>query len=138
MWARNSLLSLCIAAVLPLLGCDRSGGTGESGKLRVVATTTMIGDLVQRIGGERVELKVIMGPGVDPHTFKPAPADFAELSRARLAFYNGLHLEGKMVETFEHKLAEGKTKKDAIRSLKRHISNAVYRQLLSDADRSKR
>jgi transposase len=46
------------------------------------------------------------------------------------------HSEGRAY--FERKLAEGKTKKDAIRSLKRHISNAVYRQLLIDADRSKR
>jgi transposase len=39
---------------------------------------------------------------------------------------------------FERKLAEGRTKKDAVRSLKRHISNAVYRQLHTDAERAKR
>jgi transposase len=46
------------------------------------------------------------------------------------------HSDGRAY--FDRKLAEGKTKKDAIRSLKRHISNAVYRQLLIDADRSSR
>jgi transposase len=46
------------------------------------------------------------------------------------------HSDGRAY--FERKLAEGKTKKDAIRSLKRHLSNAVYRQLLIDAARSKR
>ncbi len=46
------------------------------------------------------------------------------------------HSDGRAY--FDHKLAKGKTNKDAIRSLKRHISNAVYRQLLSDADRSDR
>ena len=45
------------------------------------------------------------------------------------------HAEGRAC--FERKLTEGKTKKDAIRSLKRHISNAVYRQLLIDVDRAK-
>src|SRR5688572_33074266 len=105
----NSVFLLSIVALLlPTTGCDRSGGTsaGEGGKLRVVATTTMIADLVQRIGGDRVDLKVIMGPGVDPHTFKPAPGDIAELRRADLVFYNGLHLEGKMVQTFEENLKD--------------------------------
>src|SRR5687767_10525916 len=102
---------LCVALIASLaLSCDRGEAetsSGEGGnKMRVVATTTMIGDLVTRIGGDRVDVKVIMGAGVDPHTFKPSPADFAELARAKLAFYNGLHLEGKMVETFEHKLKD--------------------------------
>src|SRR5688500_17372571 len=99
----------CVGLLASLaLSCDRGAAetSGDGGKLRVVATTTMIGDLVTRIGGDRVDLKVIMGAGVDPHTFKPSPADFAELARADLAFYNGLHLEGKMVETFEHKLKD--------------------------------
>jgi manganese/zinc/iron transport system substrate-binding protein len=104
-----------LAALMGLLagaGCDAgtSGSGSPSGggakKLRVVATTTMIGDLVSRIGGDRVELTVIMGAGVDPHTFKPAPADFANLAKADVAFYNGLHLEGKMVETFEGTLKD--------------------------------
>lgn len=98
----------CLAAISALVGCDSETASTESPggakKLRVVATTTVIGDLVRRIGGDRVELTVIMGPGVDPHTFKPAPADFATLAKADLAFYNGLHLEGKMVETFEGNL----------------------------------
>ena len=45
------------------------------------------------------------------------------------------HSEGRAY--FERKLAEGKTKKEAVRSLKRHISNAVYRQLVTDAERAK-
>lgn len=102
---------LAAAGAVGVTGCDSAGGsggsTGGSGdKLRVVATTTMIGDLVRRIGGDRVDLKVIMGAGVDPHTFKPSPSDFADLARAQLVFYNGLHLEGKMVETFEEKLKD--------------------------------
>jgi manganese/zinc/iron transport system substrate-binding protein len=72
-----------------------------SGKPIVVATTTMIGDLVARIGGDRVETRVLMPPGTDPHTFKPAPADIGQLRGADLVFYNGLHLEGTMVDLFE-------------------------------------
>jgi transposase len=44
------------------------------------------------------------------------------------------HAEGRAY--YERRLAEGKTKKDAVRSLKRHISNAVYRQLVTDAERA--
>ena len=114
---RSTVLSVGLLAVaLVTGGCDNasSGGgagpatgpSGSGGKLRVAATTTMVGDLVRRVGGDRVDLKVIMGPGVDPHTFKPAPGDIAELRRADLVFYNGLHLEGKMVQTFEDNLKD--------------------------------
>jgi manganese/zinc/iron transport system substrate-binding protein len=109
--ARASVIACALFAVVGSLssaGCDPAGGTSANpgGKIPVVATTSMIGDLVARVGGDRVELTVVMGAGVDPHTFKPSPADFAHLARARVAFYNGLHLEGKMVETFEHKLKD--------------------------------
>ncbi len=88
-----------------LVGCDRpSDAAAGEGRLRVVATTTMIGDLVRQIGAERVDLKVIMGPGVDPHTYKPSTSDLGEMSRASLVVYNGLHLEGKMTEDLERKL----------------------------------
>jgi manganese/zinc/iron transport system substrate-binding protein len=73
---------------------------------RVVATTTMIGDLVRQIGGEHVRLVVIMGPGVDPHMYRPRPSDLAEIRRAERVFYNGFHLEGRMVELLERQLGE--------------------------------
>lgn len=96
------VLTLSLAGLVA--GCDSgaagSGGT-SAGKPDVVATTTMIGDLVRDIGKDDVSLKVIIGPGVDPHTFKPSPADVANLKRANVVFYNGLHLEGKMVELLE-------------------------------------
>lgn len=106
---RALLLGACAwVAVLAAAGCDGSGAdTAEQGeKVNVVATTTMVGDLVSRIGGDRIELTVLMGAGVDPHTFKPSPSDFAALAKADLVFYNGLHLEGKMVDTFEGKLKD--------------------------------
>jgi manganese/zinc/iron transport system substrate-binding protein len=64
----------------------------------------MIGDLAARIGGDDVELVTIMPAGVDPHTYKPSTADLGRISRADLVFYNGLHLEGKMVELFEDQM----------------------------------
>ncbi len=70
-------------------------------KLRVVTTVTMVGDLVKQIGGSRVEVQELMGPGVDPHLYKATAADIAKLQRAEVIFYNGLMLEGKMQELFD-------------------------------------
>jgi manganese/zinc/iron transport system substrate-binding protein len=84
-----------------LVGCGAASTSDRTEAPKVVATTTMIGDLVRAIGGDAVQLKVMIGPGLDPHTFKPSPVDVADLKRADLVFYNGLHLEGTMVEMLE-------------------------------------
>lgn len=81
-----------------LLGCAKAPEPAASGKLRVVATTGMIGDLAARVGGERVEVAALMGPGVDPHLFKASESDVRRLAEADLILYNGLHLEGKMAD----------------------------------------
>jgi manganese/zinc/iron transport system substrate-binding protein len=97
------LLVLCALA----LGCDTGGAaTTAARKPRVVATTTIIGDLARRIGGDAIDLVVVMPAGVDPHTYKPSTEDMGSLSRASLVLYNGLHLEGKMVDLFERELKD--------------------------------
>lgn len=74
----------------------------------VLATTGMIGDLVREIGGDRIRLEVLMGPGVDPHLYKATRDDIARLLRADLVFYNGLLLEGKMADAFVRVARSGK------------------------------
>jgi len=64
--------------------------------LQVTTTTTMITDAVQRIGGARVEVTGLMGPGVDPHLFKASARDVRTFRNADVIFYGGLELEGKM------------------------------------------
>jgi manganese/zinc/iron transport system substrate-binding protein len=95
-----------LAGVLSIGGCDDVAPQKSDGRPHVVATTTMIGDLVKQIAGDRVHLTVIMPPGVDPHTFKPSTADLGNVERAGLVLYNGLHLEGKMVDLLEHEMKE--------------------------------
>lgn len=73
----------------------------NNGKLNVVTTTTMITDLVKNIGGAHINLQGLMGSGVDPHLYKASEGDVTKLSSADIIFYNGLHLEGKLVEVFE-------------------------------------
>jgi manganese/zinc/iron transport system substrate-binding protein len=76
----------------------------ESPKVDIVATTGMIADAAKRIGGDQVRVACLMGPGVDPHRFQPSAGDLGKLDSARLVLYNGLHLEGKMSDVFEHSL----------------------------------
>ncbi len=65
-------------------------------RIRVVATTTLVADLVRQIGGDRVEVVALMGPGVDPHLYKARESDVWKLMRADLIVYHGLHLEARM------------------------------------------
>lgn len=75
--------------------------TQSNGKLNVVTTTTMITDLVKNIGGKHINVQGLMGSGVDPHLYKASEGDVTKLVNADIIFYNGLHLEGKLIEVFE-------------------------------------
>lgn len=91
--------------ILPglLLGLAACGGpvVPDDGRLRVVATTTIVGDLVGRVGGEDVEAIALMGAGIDPHLYKASAGDVRTMASAAVVFYSGLHLEGKMADLFE-------------------------------------
>ncbi|MDX8430311.1 MAG: zinc ABC transporter substrate-binding protein [Candidatus Algichlamydia australiensis] len=64
-----------------------------SGKIKVLCTTAMIGDLVQQVGGDRVETLVLIQGEIDPHSYELVKGDGEKLQRADLIFYNGLGLE---------------------------------------------
>lgn len=76
--------------------------------INAVVTVAMLGDLVQTVGGDRVKVTNLMGPGVDPHLYKPTTNDTTQLSRADLIFYVGLNLEGRMISLFERLSQAGK------------------------------
>ncbi len=73
---------------------------GEPGRIMIATTTNVITDLVENIGGDRVQVTGLMGPGVDPHLYRPSAGDLKRLQGADLVFYNGLDLEGKMGDIF--------------------------------------
>ncbi|MFD2680606.1 metal ABC transporter solute-binding protein, Zn/Mn family [Bacillus seohaeanensis] len=93
-----------------IAGCNTEKTT-ESNNEKVVVTTTIsqIADAVENIGGEHVEVQSLMGPGIDPHLYKAKQSDIGKLQAADIIFYNGLHLEGKMLEIFEKMDAEKPT-----------------------------
>ena len=66
--------------------------------IRVVATTTVVADLVEQVGGDLVVVESLMADGVDPHSYRATPRDIDKLVRADLIVANGLHLEGKLAE----------------------------------------
>ena len=80
----------------------------HAAKLNVVTTTTMVTDMVREIGGDRVNVVGLMGPGVDPHLYKPASGDVVKLQRAKIIFYSGLMLEGRMTDLFFRMARAGK------------------------------
>lgn len=73
----------------------------SNGNLNIVTTTTLLTDLLNEIGGDKVNVQGLMGSGVDPHLYKASAGDVTKLSNADLIFYGGLHLEGKLVDVFE-------------------------------------
>ncbi len=70
--------------------------------IKVVCTTGPVTDMLRTLGGAHLEVTGLMGPGVDPHLYTAVPADIERLSNADMIFYNGLHLEGRMADQFEH------------------------------------
>jgi manganese/zinc/iron transport system substrate-binding protein len=110
---RYAGIILSIVLLIGLASCSREDGDGgvkesaDNGVIDIVATTGMIADIAQVVGGEHVKVRGLMGPGVDPHLYKASAGDVALLSGADLIFYNGLHLEGKMSEIFEQMKKRG-------------------------------
>lgn len=102
---KKQLITLLLITIL--FSCKND--TKSNGKLNVVTTTTMITDLVKNIGGDMINVEGLMGSGVDPHLYKASEGDVSKLTNADIIFYNGLHLEGKLVEVFEKMASQTKT-----------------------------
>jgi len=93
------LVTLLFLPAVPAPAADK--------KIKITTTVTMVADLARNVGGDRVEVEALMGPGVDPHLYKAAASDVTKLQQADVIFYSGLLLEGKMQDIFG-KLARSK------------------------------
>jgi manganese/zinc/iron transport system substrate-binding protein len=99
-------LGLVLAAAAALVaGCGPVSTTTvripTEEPIAVVTTIGMIADAAERVGGERVSVDGLMGPGIDPHLYKASEGDLRRLERADLILYAGLHLEAKMADVLE-------------------------------------
>ena len=92
---RRILLRWALASA-SLIAVSMPLHAAPSDKLKVVASITILGDMVQEVGGEHVALTTLVGPDGDAHAFEPTPADARALSGADLVVVNGLGLEGWM------------------------------------------
>ncbi|MGB7272576.1 MAG: zinc ABC transporter substrate-binding protein, partial [Geitlerinemataceae cyanobacterium] len=86
--------------VLLVSGCTAPTATREeeASLPRVVSTSTIIADLAQDVGGDRIEHTGILEPGADPHVYEPVPEDSIALEKANLIFYNGYNLEPGLIK----------------------------------------
>ena len=96
----NKLFKFCVIALSIMLVACAGGSSDEAGcpviedrKINVVATTPMIGEFVSQVGGDNINLTVIMPSEADPHTYEPAPQDAGTIADADLVFYTGLKYE---------------------------------------------
>lgn len=99
------VLSICFG----LAGCGNSGVEAESGgPLKIVVTTSMVGDLVRHVAGDHASVVGLMGEGVDPHLYRATSRDLGSMMQADLIFYSGLGLEGAMQSALERVEKNGK------------------------------
>lgn len=100
------LVSVMILALsMVLAGCasgeKKAEGAAEGGKITIVTTISQIAEPISVIGGDKVNVKSLMGPGVDPHLYNATQGDIQKLEGGDIVFYSGLHLEGNMIGVFE-------------------------------------
>jgi manganese/zinc/iron transport system substrate-binding protein len=115
-------MSLCLLVLLLMVasGCQKDNTEDPANanpktekKLHVVATISMITDILKNIGQDRIDVTGIVGEGVDPHLYKPTAGDVERVKDADIIFYNGLHLEAKIIGAVLDKMAD-KTKAVAV------------------------
>jgi zinc/manganese transport system substrate-binding protein len=89
-WKRNvvTLLLATLAAVVAL------PASAQPSRLKVVATFSILGDFVRKVGGDRIDLVTLVGPNGDAHVYSPTPADGRQLAEANVVITNGLGFEG--------------------------------------------
>ena len=105
-----SMLTVC--CLLAMAGCGASHHSNHADSsshasvfggeypMKVVCTTGQVAEMIVRIGGTHVHVDNLMGPGVDPHLYRPIASDVRKLDSADAIFYNGMHLEGRMADLF--------------------------------------
>lgn len=87
-------LLLAMAALRPALAATSAEPAAARPALKVVATFSILADMVREVGGSAVEVSALVGPNADAHVYEPTPADVRRVARADLVVVNGLRFEG--------------------------------------------
>jgi len=106
----KTICCVLIGVTILLTGCSPaesdSGLSGDT--LQIVATTSIVGDVVVQVAGEQVSITTLLPPNSDPHTYQPTPQDIATISKADVIFANGAGLEVFLEPILENADAEEK------------------------------
>jgi ABC-type Zn uptake system ZnuABC Zn-binding protein ZnuA len=105
---KSAFIIFLVGAWLLLAACSSITTAASGDKLRVLATTSIVGDVVSQVGGDTISLTVMMPLGTDPHDFQPRPQDAAALVDAQVIFANGAGLEQFLQPMFQSSGATGK------------------------------
>lgn len=121
---KHAVVTFLIPLSILYSGCtiehDKNAKDMSREIIKIVTTTGMIADAAKIVGGTRVNVTGLMGPGVDPHLYKASAGDVTRLSEADIIFYNGLHLEAKLGELLEE--MQSRTETIAVsRSINRNL-----------------
>jgi ABC-type Zn uptake system ZnuABC Zn-binding protein ZnuA len=96
---------MLLIVLLVLAGCgaerSRPAAPVDGASLHVMATTTLIADVVRQVGGDRVTVASLLPVGADPHSYTASPQDLRALNDADAIFLNGLGLEGPLLPILE-------------------------------------
>ena len=95
------LILLCIVCCLGIFTTCQTNTKYQNKQLNIVCTTGMIADGIKNITLDSANIIALMGEGVDPHLYKATAGDLEKLYNADIIFYNGLHLEGRMIQVLE-------------------------------------
>ena len=105
-WCRRLVaFSLLLSIPAWLAACESRRPHGQPAnphKMTVVTTLTVLADLIEPVGGDKVQVKALVPPGGEVHTYQPTPDDIKGVAQARLVFYNGAHLEEWIDDTIRN------------------------------------
>jgi manganese/zinc/iron transport system substrate-binding protein len=98
--ARHRAFAICVTTLIAAAFLPMPANAETTKPVMIVATTSMIADAVRQVGGGHVEVTALMGPGVDPHTYRQTHSDILAMSRADAVFWHGLYLEAQLEDFF--------------------------------------
>ncbi len=105
---------ICVHVIIFLSGCQQQDADSKSAEempvtitQKWVATTGHIADALQKISsGADVDIKLLCGPGIDPHSYSASTKDVQAIANANAVFFNGFHLEARLHDLLEHEFGD--------------------------------
>jgi zinc/manganese transport system substrate-binding protein len=125
----NKLRTVLLAGLVSLSPLE--AGAASAKKLNVVASFSIIGDFARHVGGDRIDLRSLVGANGDPHVYEPRPADVRTIAAADIVLVNGLQFEG-----FLRRLIEASGTKAPVVELTKGVQPLKSTEQAHDRERS--